>query len=240
MKIVADLCLSCSQCVDYCPVGAIGWSEHDGIFIDEDECVECGCCLRAEVCPCDALCQDTLQWPRVLRAQFSDPSVSHPHTGEGGRGTQEIKTNDVTGRYVRGEIGIAVELGRPNCGARMRDLEAVAVAVAREGVVFQKGNPVYALFRDPARGTLLPEVRNEKVLSAILEFTTTVDHLAAVLNSLTSISRQVETVFCVNMSTVLDADTIPVAEEVVREAGCTIRPNCKNNIGMGRPIRHIR
>jgi len=240
MEIFPDRCVSCLQCIDYCPVEAIKWSEKDVVFIEQDECVECSCCLRANVCHVDALFQTPLQWPRVLRAQFSDPAVPHPHTGEGGRGTQEIKTNDVTGRYARGKIGIAVELGRPNCGARMRDLESVAVAVAREGVVFQKGNPVYALFQNPATGRLLPEVLNEKVLSAILEFATTVDHLAAVLNSLTNISRQVETVFCVNMSTVLDADTIGIAEEVVRQAGCTIRPNCKNNIGMGRPIRHVR
>jgi hypothetical protein len=57
-----------------------------------------------------------------------------PGTGVGGRGTEEIKTNDVTGRIGEGEAGIVVELGRPGVGARIRDVERVAMALLRWAV----------------------------------------------------------------------------------------------------------
>ncbi|HUV55530.1 MAG TPA: hypothetical protein VMW03_10050 [Candidatus Krumholzibacteriaceae bacterium] len=83
-----------------------------------------------DVCPTGALTPPELTWPRSLRAAFSDPTVVHPGTGVGGRGTEEIKTNDVTGRLRRGEAGIVVELGRPGTGARLRDVEKMAMALA--------------------------------------------------------------------------------------------------------------
>ena len=97
MLIDEQVCHACQECIPYCPVGAI--EEGDGVsYIDQDECVECGACLRAGVCPNDAIYQQSMAWPRTLRAQFSDPLGVHPKTGIPGRGTEEIKTNDVTDR----------------------------------------------------------------------------------------------------------------------------------------------
>ena len=112
MRINQDECVACLECIDYCPVEAIKEDPAKGeVFIDEEECVECGCCLKADVCPCEAIWQPELDWRRRLRAEFSDASVPHPLTGVRGRGTEEMKTNDVTARYPRGRAGIAAELG---------------------------------------------------------------------------------------------------------------------------------
>jgi len=138
MRVDEEKCTGCLECVDFCPVGAI--KEVAGgrkISIDEDECVECGCCLRVGACEWEALWQPELEWPRILRAQFSDPRVRHPSTDIGGRGTEESKTNDVTGRYPRGYIGIAAELGRPGIGTRLKDVERVAQAILPLGVEFE-------------------------------------------------------------------------------------------------------
>ena len=58
-----------------------------------------------------------------------------------GRGTDEIKMNDVTGRLRRGDAGLLVEMGRPGVGAYFRDIEKVAMAKCCEWGVF---NPVRA------------------------------------------------------------------------------------------------
>lgn len=238
MRVDQDKCIGCLKCVDYCPVSAIEKvPSFRMVVIDEDECVECGACRRAGVCQPDALFQPEMAWPRILRAEFSDPCVVHPSTGTGGRGTEEMKTNDVTGRYTSGMIGMAAELGRPGVGARLRDLEKVAMAVAKMGVHFEEHNPVYHLMADPKTGKLKDEVLNEKVLSAIIEFGLTPEQVQLAIQTLRQASQEIDTVFSVDMSSLVEPDgTIP-AEDMARKAGATLRPNGKNNIGLGRP-RH--
>jgi len=207
------------------------------VFINEEECVECGCCLRVGACEWEALWQPELKWPRVLRAQFSDPHVVHPSTGIYGRGTDEIKTNEVTGRYPRGCIGIAVELGRPGTGTGMLDIEKVARAILSLGVDFEKDNPTYNLFQDVSQGKLRDDVRGERVLSAILEFRTTVVKAPQILKELDRVARELGTVMSVNIASVLEPDGTLPAEKVAGEAGFQIRPNGKSNLGLGKP-RH--
>jgi len=121
VRIDQDKCIACLECIDYCLVEAVKEDIAKGeVFIDEDECVECSCCLRADICPSDAIWQPELDQLRRIRAEFSDPSLPHPITGVRGRGTEEMKTNDVRGRYSRGMVGIAAELGRPGMGARLK------------------------------------------------------------------------------------------------------------------------
>src|SRR5512135_724655 len=143
---INDECTGCGVCVPYCPVGAI--LERDGrMWVDEDQCVECGVCRRVAGCPTESF-EDTpgvAEWPRSLRAEFSNPSVQHPHTQGLGRGTEEMKTNDVTGRFQRGYYGLAMEFGRPGIATRLGEVEKATKALAPLGVHFQEKNPVYAL-----------------------------------------------------------------------------------------------
>jgi Pyruvate/2-oxoacid:ferredoxin oxidoreductase delta subunit len=56
MLIDQETCIGCEDCQPYCPVQAIRTIEGEDLSeIDQDECVECGVCLRAEVCPTDAI-----------------------------------------------------------------------------------------------------------------------------------------------------------------------------------------
>ena len=240
MRVDDEKCIGCLECVDYCPVGAISEVVGAGrVFVDEEKCVECGCCLRVRACEYEAIWQPELEWPRILRAQFSNPGVPHPSTSIGGRGTEETKTNDVTGRYPRGYIGIAAELGRPGIGTSMRDIERVAQAILPLGVDFEQDNPTYPLFQDITKGKLREDILGERVLSAILEFKTTVAKAPQVLTALDNVAREVDTVISVNIASMLEPDGSLPAEKVARDAGFEIRPNGKSNLGLGRPRAEI-
>jgi NAD-dependent dihydropyrimidine dehydrogenase PreA subunit len=237
MRIKAEECTGCLECADFCPMDCI--QERGGAAcIDEEECVECGVCLRAGVCPNDAIFmpEESQQYPRVLRAQFSDPGVFHPAMNQSGRGTEEMKTNDVTGRFRRGEYGMALEFGRPGIGTRLGEIEKVLQALLAMQVELEEANPVYHLLADPATGRMKPEVRGEKVLSAILEFKLPEARLEEVVRALRPVLAEVDTVVSWGLATRFAGDgTLPVRGRLTA-LGLPPRPNAKINLGMGRPV----
>jgi ferredoxin len=177
MDIDKTKCVGCGNCHLICTMGAISLDEDGKSVVNQDECVECATCHRVlknegytpwfvrairkalfffklghladvDLCPTGALTPPELAWPRILRAQFSNPTVVHPGTGVPGRGTDEIKSNDVTGRLRQGEAGLVVEIGRPGLGAFFRDIEKVAMALAPLAPVFEPENPVTHLISE--------------------------------------------------------------------------------------------
>ncbi len=237
MLIDEMLCTGCWECIPYCPVEAI--SEGDGVaVIDLDECVECTVCMRFAPCPSGAIQEspETSAWPRMIRREFSDPMTPHSTTGGRGRGTEEMKTNDVTGRVKRREVGIGMEFGRPGTGTRLSELEKMTKVMARIGVRFEPHNPVTYLLADTSTGEMKPEVRNEKVLSAIVEIQTSADKLAEMIPMIQEVADQVDTVISWEIITRLEPDGgIPILEELAR-LGLSPRPNAKINVGLGRPL----
>jgi hypothetical protein len=204
--------------------------------IDDDECVECSVCLRSNCCPTDALFQPPLSWPRIVRKNFSDPLKIHPETRIPGRGTEEMKTNDVTGRFPWGKYGMACELGRPGVGARFRDVEKVAQALAALEVTFEENNPVTKLMMDPKKGSINPDVLEEKVLSAIVEFMIPAAKLSSVMEILDRVSREIDTVFsCDIISRIGPAGQIPYIS-TIQEMARFLSINGKSNVGLGRPL----
>jgi ferredoxin len=123
MLICEDKCSGCKLCFDYCPVGAIA-SVGKQAGIDQDICTECANCKRAKVCPENAFEEVELEWPRSIRAMFSNPYYEFEETRVTGRGTEEMKTNDVTGRFGPNDVGFSVDVGRPGelCGRQSRHL----------------------------------------------------------------------------------------------------------------------
>ena len=164
MKINPDKCVACGNCTYVCPMGAIYIDPViKRATIDRDECVECYACYNGmsqehlnptvvrtmrkifqfmrlrfdpepDVCPTASFEPDELVWPRVVRRAFSDPRVPHESTGIEGRGTEEVKTNDISGRVGVGEVGFTIEFGRPGVGVWMRDIQQMVDTVIALGV----------------------------------------------------------------------------------------------------------
>lgn len=238
MKINREKCTGCEICYPYCPMGAIAFVEQEGeggSAINQDQCVECGVCQRAGICPTDALYMPELKWPRSIRANFSNPFTQHP-SGSKGRGTQEMKTNDVTGRFRRGMAGIGVEMGRPGLGTTFKDLQTVSMALARLDIEFEPNNPVSALMVNKKTGQMDEEILNERVLSAIIECKVGLDRLKEVLETLKGVATEIDTVLSLDLISRVGVDgTIPTVA-IAEQAGFSPRPNTKTNVGLGRPL----
>lgn len=265
MDIDKTKCIGCGNCHIICTMGVISLDEDGKSIVNQDECVECSTCYRVlrnekyppwfvrvvrkvlsvfklgyladvDLCPTGALAPPELAWPRVLRAQFSNPTVVHPGTGVPGRGTDEIKSNDVTGRLRKGEAGLAVEIGRPGLGAFFRDIEKVVMALAPLEPAFEPENPVTQLIADKKTGRMKEGILGEKVLSAIIELKTDIEQIPAFLAALEKVQHEIDTVISVAVaSRCLSDGTIP-HEEWVRKAGYTLSLNGKTNLGLGRPL----
>jgi hypothetical protein len=207
--------------------------------IDEEECVECGVCLRVDVCPKKAIYmpKESFEYPRAIRMQFSDPGVQHPNLKAWGRGTEEAKTNDVTGKFGRGEYGLLLEFGRPGTGTRLTEIEKVAKIVREMNISILEDNPLYGLLEEDMSGKVKPEYVNEKILSGILEIRIDrPEDLEKILGRILPILKDLDTVVSVGLVSRFDDDaTLPVIDRL-KKIGLSVRPNAKINVGLGRPI----
>jgi len=52
-RIVTDICASCGECIEECPMDAIAVDTADMYSIDPDMCTDCGSC--ADICPVGAI-----------------------------------------------------------------------------------------------------------------------------------------------------------------------------------------
>ncbi len=262
MKIDPDKCVACGNCVPICPVGAISIEPTIGrATINADECVECFTCYRGmskehlnprmvravrrvaklfrfrfdpepDICPTDAIIPQELAWPRIVRRAFSDPQVPHESTGIHGRGTAEVKTNDVTHRVKEGEAGFVVEFGRPGVGARFRDIQRITTALAKLGVEFEENNPVASLMSDRSRGLIREDILNEKILSAIVEIKAPTERVPAVLQSIRDLAREVDTVISVGVSARCDSEGNDRLGKILEQEGYPAYRG-KTNLGLG-------
>jgi ferredoxin len=264
MRINPSKCVACGNCTYVCPMGAIYIDPViKRATVDSAECVECYSCFNGmsqehlnptmvramrkvfqmmrlrfdpepDVCPTAAFEPDELVWPRVVRRAFSDPRVPHESTGVQGRGTEEVKTNDVSGRVKRGEVGFTIEFGRPGVGVWFHEIQKMTWALAKAGVAFEKKNPITSLMEDVPTGTLRQDILNEKILSAIVEIKVTVDRTEEIIRLVKDVESQVDTVIAIGVGARCDEngeedEVAPILERL----GYRLE-RAKTNIGLGR------
>jgi NAD-dependent dihydropyrimidine dehydrogenase PreA subunit len=239
MIIDQETCIGCGECVFTCTVEAIGQGDGTSV-IDRERCVECGNCLRIAECPTGALQQDELVWPRVVRKYFSDNQQPWPKelcfsTGYG-RGTDECKTNDRSGRFRRGQVGVMIEVGRPGVSAGFRDVEKVLQALIKADVEFEEKTPLTALLKDRGNGLLRDDIRNERVLSCIIEAKIRKEDLEKTIGIVKQVATEIDTVFSFGLVTRLEEGFRSPLEPIFTALGIHPRPNAKINLGLGKPI----
>jgi ferredoxin len=264
MKINSDKCVACGNCTYVCPIGAIYIDPViKRATVNATECVECYACYNGlsqehlnptmvrtmrkvfqwlrlrfdpepDVCPTAAFEPDPLSWPRMVRRAFSDPRVPHESTGVEGRGTEEVKTNDISGRVKVGEVGFTIEFGRPGVGVWFRDIQKMCAELANAGVSFEKKNPVTSLMSDVATGTIREDILNEKVLSAIVEIKVPVERTEEIIRLVWAVEKQIDTVVAIGVGTRCDEEgEDDVVAPILQRLGYKLE-RAKTNIGLGR------
>jgi ferredoxin len=264
MNINPKKCVACGNCTYVCPMGAIYIDQTTRrATINRDECVECYACFNGlsqehlnpvfvrtvrkvfqamrlrfdpepDVCPTAAFEPDELAWPRVVRRAFSDPRVPHESTGVHGRGTEEVKTNDISGRVKIGEVGFTIEFGRPGVGVRFRDIQKMCTALAQAGVAFEKKNPVTSLMSDVASGTIREDILDEKVLSAIVEIKVALERAEEIIRLVWDVEKQIATVVAIGVGVRCGEDGEEnVVAPILEKLGYKLE-RAKTNIGLGR------
>ncbi len=269
MIINSKKCVACGNCVAVCPMSAITVDKKKNrAIINDDECVECGTCYRGmstenlnplliriirkiaksirfrfepepDICPTSAFEMNELEMPRLIRQIFSDPVVEHKTTGIKGRGTEEVKTNDVRQRVGTGEVGYTVEFGRPGIGVRFYEIQEMTRAFARLGVTFEMNNPITYLMVDLKSGDLREDILNEKILSAIVEIKTDVNMVGKVLASVYEVTKQIDTVTAVGISARCDENGEDTMLSPVLDKLNYLHFRAKTNMGLGHITNRI-
>jgi NAD-dependent dihydropyrimidine dehydrogenase PreA subunit len=233
-----EKCIGCKICQTYCTVDAIGF-DGDKCTIDPDLCVECYVCLRQKVCPQDAIEPVELSnFYKEFQHVMSDPVENHGVTGVTGRGTEEVKTNDVSGRVKRGEVGICIDMGRPGLGVYLRDAEKVAMACAMAGVKLAPAEhtPLAALMTDLSTGKLVDECLDYRLLSVIVEGQCREEELPKVLKGLKAVEQEIDTVFSLGLILRVDENGMNPVIGCLDELGIPQPHRGKVNVGLGKPL----
>lgn len=264
MKINSDKCVACGNCTYVCPMGAIYVDPAiQRATINRDECVECYACLNGlsqehlnptlvrvvrkvlqlirvrfdpepDVCPTAAFEPEELTWPRVVRRAFSDPRVPHESTGIEGRGTEEVKTNDISGRVQVGEVGFTIEFGRPGVGVWMREIQEMCWKLGAAGVSFEKRNPITSLMTDVNTGTLKQDILGEKVMSAIVEIKVPVERTEEIVRLVWQVEKELDTVVALGVGARCDGKgEDDVVAPILERLGYKLE-RAKTNTGLGR------
>jgi hypothetical protein len=187
-----------------------------------------------DVCPTAAFEPEDLVWPRVVRRAFSDPRVPHESTGIEGRGTEEVKTNDITNRVSVGDVGFTIEFGRPGVGVWMREIQVMCSRLAHAGVSFEKKNPLTSLMSDQASGQLQADILGEKVMSAIVEIKVPVERTEEIIRLVWDVEKELDTVVALGVGTRCDAQGEDnVVAPILERLGYKLE-RAKTNTGLGR------
>jgi len=239
VRIDKELCIGCGECVPYCTVGAIALTDQGYAEVNPDTCTDCYVCTRSEVCPVEAFSKEPLAtFYDEFRHVLSDPTETTADTGVPGRGTEEAKTNDVTGRVRRGQVGFAIDMGRPGIGVRMRDVETVTKAVVAAGLELESPDisPLGKVLVDMKTGEMQQEAKDLYLLSVIVEGKCVESKARAVFEALRDVSDKIESVFSLGIVVRPEPNGEYPILSLIDELGIPQPYRAKVNLGLGRPI----
>lgn len=241
-QINQEKCLGCRQCQKYCSVDAIVYDPAARkCYVDPEKCVDCYVCVRQQ----KQFCRKEAFEPTPLETYYkqfahvmSDPCENHGVTGVTGRGTEEVKTNDVSGRVKKGQVGFCIDVGRPGVGTTLRDVEKIAMAIAAAGVELLGADctPLAALMTDVKTGKLMDDCLDTRMLSVIVEGHCEDKDFKNVMQALLKVKDEIDTVFSLGLIMRVDENCYnPVLKEL-DELGIPQPFRGKVNVGLGKPL----
>jgi hypothetical protein len=192
-----------------------------------------------KVCPEGAIeAKELVGFLKQFQHVISDPVENHGVTGVTGRGTEEVKTNDVTGRIKKGWVGFSIDMGRPGMGVRLRDAEKVAMACVEAGFILAPAeeSPLAALMPDHRTGKLREDCFDYRLLSVIIEGRCTEERTKDVLKALQKVEKEIDTVFSLGLISRVDENGHCKALEYLDDLGLPRPHRGKVNVGLGKPL----
>lgn len=239
-RINSEICVGCKMCQKYCSVDAIKYDpETRKCYVAENECVDCYVCIRQHICPKNAIEPTELDnYYKQFAHMMSDPCENHGVTGVTGRGTEEVKTNDVTGRVKKGRVGICIDMGRPGAGCFLYDVEKVAMSIAAAGVKLEgpECTPLAALMEDVNTGKLKDDCLNTRMLSVIIEGNCSDEDFPKVMQALKDVSTKIDTVFSLGLIMRVDENGYNNNLDVLSDLDIPQPYRGKVNVGLGKPL----
>ena len=127
-------------------------------------------------------------------------------------------------------------MGRPGTGAWFRDIEKVAMALAKLKPHFEKENPVTQLMTDPATGSKERDSKRESAVGHHRDKDETSKRFLNFSRPWRRSRKKIDTVISVGVASRCLSDGSIPHEEWVRKAGYRLSANGKTNIGLGRPL----
>ena len=107
------------------------------------------------------------------------------------------------------------------------------MALASLPITFEKKNPVFALMVDRATGAIREDILDEKVLSAIVELKTGLDHVPQVLRVVEEVAPTLNTIVAIGVATRCDAEGDNGLEPLLKQESYEFYRG-KTNLGLGR------
>lgn len=240
--MLEEICTGCGICIPYCSVGAMKLTQLQKVAIERNVCTECGVCYRNSICPVNAILPGPYEaFGDIFKHTLSDVTQTYAGTGIAGRGTEECKTNDITGRYPPDRVGFTIDMGRPGIGVWLPDVEKVARAVVEAGLKLEglEHNPLASVFEDLQEVRLREGMEDIHLLSIIIEGTCPVEKAGAVFDALRRVEGEVNTVFSVGLIARVDESGYhPVLDELPKH-GIPKPFQGKVNVGLGRRLRPV-
>jgi len=235
-----ELCKGCWSCIPYCPVSAFKKNEEETMtYIDQDICTKCNVCVRNQVCPFEAIEEQPYDdFQSEFQHIMSDPTATVAGSDVPGRGTEEMKTNDVTGRFKKNEFGICIDMGRPGIGCRLRDAEKVAMAVVSAGLELEgpESTPIAKIMTDVSTGKIRDDMLDINVLSIIVEGKCPTDKIGDILKALKDVEKKIDTVFSLGIVAKVDEEGNSPFVNMLEELDIPKPVRGKLNVGLGRPL----
>ena len=110
--------------------------------------------------------------------------------------------------------------------------------LAKMDLTFEKRNPVTNLMTNPSAGDIREDILNEKILSAIVEFKTSMKNVPAVLRKIREVAKRLDTVVAIGAAARCDENGDNELEEILRQEEFDFVRG-KTNLGLGRASNQV-